>query len=295
MKCNIVKKFKLWLTMALALIVVGMAMLGFLGFNKGVDYNNSYEVSVSIFAPEMEDASTKLNSSIKDYLSSNDKSYISYACQSIDDGISYIYKFSANPNIDDAKMTEYLAEKTGGLITVNSGEVVAYNSNFVLEVCISAGIILILAFVYLLIREKGACSLASVIASVASALLFIALVALLRLQVYPYLGVGIFVTGLFSLIISAVMSNRINEELANSTNSSSSNMEIAEIASRKSAVRIILITLLLVISIIVLGVAGIGNLSFVALALAVAILSSAATTFILTPILWASLKNSSKK
>ena len=123
--------------------------------------------------------------------------------------------------------------------------------------------------------------------------IFIAIVAVLRLQAYPYLGVGIFVTALFSLIVSAVMCNRINEELANSTNSS--NMEIAEVASRKSAVRIILITLLLIVSMIVFGVAGIGNLSFVALALVIAVLSSAVTTFILTPILWVALKNSSKK
>ena len=43
-----VNRFKLFLIVALSLLVVGMTLLGVFGFNQTVDYSDSYEILSSL-------------------------------------------------------------------------------------------------------------------------------------------------------------------------------------------------------------------------------------------------------
>ncbi|MBQ6921890.1 MAG: hypothetical protein IJQ66_02255, partial [Clostridia bacterium] len=45
---KIFAKTKIWLIIALSVVVVGVAMFAFLGFNQTPDYRNSYEVQVAV-------------------------------------------------------------------------------------------------------------------------------------------------------------------------------------------------------------------------------------------------------
>ncbi len=184
---NYTKSFKYFVIAALVIIVAGVAMLGFLGFNKSSDYVGAKEIKIS--ADEVFDNdSTVIKSTAADVFKKNGLTYTSI--KQMDENRIVIYEFTSEVSdtvVEDLKKALGEAELTASIkdgITVEKYSTVSYKTfEDSWWLILAAGILLVLAFVYLAFRYKWASAFATLVSSVAYVLLAIALTAITRIPV----------------------------------------------------------------------------------------------------------------
>ena len=96
MNFSVNSKFKIWISIIIAVIVLGFTVLGIFGFNQTVDYKPSYEVVVSMDT-QLDDKLTtaKLSERAQSYLEAKGLDAVDYATEVIDGPVgkyTIIYK-----------------------------------------------------------------------------------------------------------------------------------------------------------------------------------------------------------
>lgn len=209
MKCSITKKFKLWITLVISILVVGLAMFGVFGLNQTNDYKTSYEAVVSMDT-QSSITTEQFKDITSDYLESKGIETCS-ATQQIDGPIgrySIIYKFSKDVNLNKTEMVDYVKSKISDdqlVITVNYNEVTGYDAQKTGSVILALGIAAVVITLYLFIMEGVKSGVSVLISSVLSALLFLALMGITRIPAAPF--VTIF--GCVAFLLNAVLSTSI--------------------------------------------------------------------------------------
>ena len=217
MKDNFFKKVKYFFVFALVVLVVGMTLLGVLGFNQPVDYANNYELHVSV------DQNTKNEKEV--ILEYADKAFnelgispLSYATQIQDDGSVVIYKFSSDVSAYvDAVLTtvqDGLNEKgevSGVIAEVKAYDTIGTSTGSFGWIVLALGITFAVAFIVTLIINKLAQALALAFSAVFAAVLFVAFTALVRIPAGPFIGFSIAIASIFATIISTFILGRYKE------------------------------------------------------------------------------------
>lgn len=307
-------KFKLWITITLALIVAGMAILGIFGFNQTVDYSDSYELQVKV-EKNLGDANVIMTEEVDKYFAEKGIKDAEYSRQSETDGEKLIYKF---------KSSETLFEDASGLDTIkselktrieqafidrgseqikNAGlqvEVNAYSATHVInqnvwKFVLAIGIALVVMLVYVMIMEKVAGSLTVFFNAIIASILTIALMALTRVPAYPYLYGAIAISALLASVISMVIVNRCKEIARNVANEKMTASEIGAKATGLSALRVMFMGGAILVASLLLIILGTGMLKLMGLQLLVAGASSIFTAYGFTEIFYGLLKKTNKK
>lgn len=270
MKTN--KFFKIALVIVLVVLVGGMAMLGFLGFNNTVDYGTAYEINVS--SEEKLATSDEIMKKVCDsYFVKKGLSPVGYSFARLDSGKTLIYRFKDCDEFKDfskvasieselkaeidsafASETSSVNALTGKVSVVESknGSFVSFGSIPAWKIVVSVAVAVIVIFLYLLIMEKFASALTTVINSVLSGLLSVSFVALVRLPAEPYIGVTCALAGILSAVITVVITERSKEIMKNVGNDKLSVFEVAETAVKESRQRICFVSALCLIASVVL-------------------------------------------
>lgn len=307
-------KFKLWITITLALIVAGMTVLGIFGFNQTVDYSDSYELQVKV-EKNLGDANVIMTEEVDKYFAEKGIKDAEYSRQSETDGEKLIYKF---------KSSEALFEDANGLDTIKSElkakieqafvdrgseqikhaglqvEVSVYSATHVInqnvwKFVLAIGIAVVVMLVYIMIMEKVAGSLTVFFNTIIASILTIALMALARIPAYPYLYGAIAISALLSSVISMVIVNRCKEIAKNVANEKMTAGEIVEKATSLSTLRIIFMGGAILVASLLLIILGTGMLKLMGLQLLVAGASSIFTSYGFTEIFYGLLKKTNKK
>jgi preprotein translocase subunit SecF len=290
MKCSITSKIKTWLVITIAVIVVGMAMLGVLNINKGVDYVPSYEVSVSV-DQDVANASETVKIEAEKYFAEKGLKLVSYAYQSMQKGNTHVYKFQSKTMINEQELTDLINQKLNSdkaFAEVFVRETVNPVNYEGLEVLLAAGLAIVAIFLYLLFIEKAASAFSVILVSIISSLVYASLIAITRIPVYPYFGVSVVLAGLLAAVLSSATTQKFKEGLK----TSSDYKAIADQAAASSFSRYAIIFIILLITAVALAVAGgFGYLTYVGLALIVADVSAVFASYVWTPVLWTLLKS----
>lgn len=266
MKTN--KFFKIALIIALVVLVGGMAMLGFLGFNNTVDYGTSYEINVA--SEEKLVNSDEIMKKVCDsYFVKKGLSPVGYSFSELDSGKTLIYRFKDCDDFKDfAKVasieSELKAEIDSAFVSETSsvnaltakvsvleskdGSFVSFGSIPAWKIVVSVAIAVVAIFLFLLIMEKFSAALTTVINSLLSGLLAVALVALVRLPAEPYIGVTCALAGILSAVITVVITERCKEIMKNVGNDKLSYSEVADTAVKESTQRICFVSALCLIA-----------------------------------------------
>lgn len=308
MKLNVNSKYKLWIIITVAVLVVGFALLAIFGFNQTVDYKDSYEIVVSCNS-QYEVATDDLRQSAQKYLDNKGLVTADFATEEIDGPIgktSIIFKFDKDVNVDKADMQTFISTDLGVdgnqmvVITVEYNSVHSYFDNAVGFIVLALALGGLASFIYLLFAEKLASAVATICSAVASAVLFIALMGLTRIPAQPFAPAVCAFAFAFSAFLSTGLVNRFKEELRlnDSVESSKDKLSYTQLADKSanaSLLRyafalgaIILLSLIFIIF-------GSVYLKFLGLQLIVAGLSAVFSSLIGVPLLWPVLKNCKKK
>ena len=293
MKCNAVKKFKLWLIITLTVIVAGMFILGFVGFNNPVDFKVSYQVKVDV----EEDTSNTISIAMdvtEEFFNKKGISDASYAVTVGDDGtITYKFNSDVADKVDGLKEDLQNALDTANLnyeAKVSVFESTPYINSDLLGIALAAGVSAVVILIYLLIMEKPASALSVLLSAALSALLFVSLVAITRTPALPFATAMTAFTALLSTLISTIFVGKVRDELKNVANDKLSNVEIAGKAFKKSALVLLGVLGASIVAGIVLVAVGTGYLKFLGIQIAIAGISAVFGAGAWTPVIWSGLK-----
>ena len=151
---GLAKKYKLFIVIALAVLVLGMTFFGIFGFNQAIDFKDAYEVKVSIDNP-VSGAKSALKSSTEKFFEENGIKFVKSATQTVDTGKTLVYKLNEKVSVTETEIKDYVQGKIDALFGVDTIEVTAeYRSvigNDYFEVgwlLLAIGVGLIVSFVY---------------------------------------------------------------------------------------------------------------------------------------------------
>lgn len=293
---NVTKNFKTFICIVFAVLVAGMAVLGFLGLNQTVDFSKSYEIMVGV-DQNVGNASELVKENAEAYFADKGVLDKAYGYQSLDGGNVHLYKFDVDTGIEQEKLMSFLQTKINNdkiFVEVSVNEVVRGNTMQTLNVVLALAIGAVAVFVYLCVMEKLASALSVLATSILATLLFVAVVACSRIPALPFFEICAVATLVLSLIFSTVIANRFKEEKKKSANESLSVREIANIAISSSARRLTFLFIAILLIAILFACVGRGYSIFLGLQLLVADVCSVFVAVFATPTLWTALKTEKK-
>ena len=308
MKLNVNSKYKLWVIITVALLVVGFALLAIFGFNQTVDYKDSYEVVVSSNS-QYEVPTADLRQSAQKYFDNKGIVTVDFATEEVDGPVgknSIIFKFDKDVKLDKADMQTFIADDLGVagnqmvVITVEYNNAHSYFDSAIGYIILALALGGLASFIYLLFAEKLASAVASISSAVFSAVLFIALMGLTRIPAQPFAPAVCAFAFAFSMFLSTGLVNRFKEELRlnDAVESSKDKLDYKQIADKSANASLLryafALGAIILISLIFIIVGSV-YLKFLGLQLIVAGLSSVFASLIGVPLLWPLLKNCKKK
>ena len=301
MKFSITKSFKIFLIIALSIVVVGMVFLGIFGFNKTADYGAGYEVKVHVnqYTPTGNTIEVTKNAT-EIYFVENGIKALAYTQRAEGTGLDLIYKFGGDVSEKCAGLAAAVqsALDTDAEVVGLTATAEVYATDAVVNgqfgwILLAVGIATVVFFVYLLFAAKFAQAVSVVCSAAVSAILYISLISIARVPVYPTGAiVGVFAFAL-SLALSVVMASRY-KEIAK-LNEDMSVKEVADEAARKSFLRFIVIGVLVALaSLIFIGV-GPAYVRFIGVQMLIADVAVLFASYAFTPTVFSVLKKSGKK
>ena len=299
MKLDLVKKAKIFLIVAVVLLVAGMAIFGVFGMNQPIDNKTAYEMQISV-DQTAEEAVTTMRTSADEYFADAKISPVSYSVQELDEGAKIIYKFNENVSDSVEDVKEYVGKALEKANIANVGVTVlvqevhgSYQSQ-IGWIALALGIAVVVAFVYVLIMEKLAAALATAFSSVLAVMLFIAVTALSRIPTGNAIAFGAGVAGVIASVLSVATLNKYREEIKNAEGK----VDCSEVIDKVACAEILRYAFVLgaiLISAVLIGVLGWIYVGFTAVQLAIAGIVSTVTTFFAIPFMWKLIKDSNNK
>ena len=299
MKKTTIDRIKFFIVATLSILLVGFIILGIFGFNGTVDYPNKsvngYELQVSV-DQKAGDAYGIMKTSTEEFFNNNGLTPVN-ASQTLANGKTIIYKFDKDVTDKVAALKEYVSGKlTAAELSVDfTAEVYElYKQGFdgVWWLILAGGIALVIIFVYALIMEKLAGSVAIIFSSVLSALLFVALLAITRIPAAPFVGAGVIAAAVIGGAMSVATVNRFKEE--NKNNDSLSVKDITDKVLKTERDKYIIFGAAVAVASVAFIVFGLSYLMIAGAQLLLAGLAGTFTAYLGSTFMWSVIKGSKK-
>lgn len=269
--------FKCFLIAALVIVVAGAFMLGFLGFNKDVQYVDHYEVVIT--ASDIGDADKTVKDTAEKVFKKEgvDPVYTKSTNDGFDFTLIYLFRNEVPAKVAESMKTEMATVFAESSVEVDVVHYEAVGYKAFTEMwwaLLAAGILLVLAFFYAAIRYKWAAAFSVVLTSVLGAAFALALTAITRVPVTPaYLAV-ISIAFVFTLAMSLYYMNTVKEDKKNVANADATAAQLAAGAFREVFLKNLVTLIAFVVVVVALLILGTMAVKFVALQIVVAIVSA---------------------
>ena len=300
MEKSVMKNMKFFIAAVLVILVVGMTLFGVFGLNQTVDYKNGYELNVAVDQNVGKSAET-VKTATDEFLSRAGISYTYWDYQEMNEGRTMIYKFDTDytaqleglENELRAKLDQKELQAVG--VTVSFSELKDDVKIDAWMPLAAAAVAIAVIFVYALIMEKLAGSVAVIVSAIASSLLFVAMMGITRIPANPFVSIGVALAMIIGAGLSITTVRRLREENKNVANDKLSYAEIADKVAPLEKAKYILVTSSIAVASVALAATGALYLAVAGLQLLVAGVVGTFTAFFATPLLWSAIKGNKKK
>jgi len=297
---NVMKKMKWVIILTLVVLVAGMTLFGVFGFNDTVDYNESYEMQVSV-DQSIDQAKSILKTSADKFLEEKGICNAEYAYQEMDDGKILIYKFSSDVTASVAGLKEYIDKALqendaakGAVATVEVNKVDGDSFNQIGWVLLGIGITLVVAFLYTVIMEKLASAVAVVCSSVLAFLVYFALMAITRLPATTFIGVFSVVAVALSSALSVSTVNKYKEAIKDAGNGKVSYSSIADKIAVSEGKKYLFTVIAVLVAAVAIAAFFVPYLMILGGQIALAGVSAVFAAYFCTPFIWTAIKKDKK-
>ena len=286
------KNFKVWAIAAIAVIVAGIFVASFLGFNLSYDYTGGTEVNVLVVSTENE-VLDKVSKDVNDVLSAKGLTAAEITKSESLGETDFIFKIQSSLTDDElitlqSAVVDKLNADIENTVTVNTyHSVVTTNGYKVLWMCLAAGITLIIAFIYLAIRYKWAIAFAAICVSVVDMLIVIALFAITRIPVTASFYAILYASMAITLLLATLFASAVKGELRNVANDGADKLDLAFQATWANIIATISVCCLVVLMGLAFVIVGAPALKAVGLQMIVGIIAPVYVTVTLLGFIWA--------
>lgn len=291
---SLFSKLKIFIIATITLIVAGLAILGFLGFNKAIDFKKSYEVRVSL-TQDVNGATAVAKEKAEEYFAEKKQNQVEYSFQKTEDGEGFIFKFEKLSGVDATELQtkinqalEVVDSTKNTVATVTIDEVVPASYSQVWKVVLSLGVSFVVCFIYLLCTHKFRSAISAIISSALACVLFVALIALTRIPAYPFFDAMVVGVAVISCLLSSGMLNRFREEAR--LNEKATDDELSNKVIKDSILRYAFVAGALALVSIIFIIFGSFMLKYLGLQLLVAGVSATFVSLLWMPLFWTLLK-----
>ncbi|MBE7089626.1 MAG: hypothetical protein E7362_02345 [Clostridiales bacterium] len=237
---NATKHVKIFVIIALVIIVVGSALFGVFGFNQDVNYKTSYELNVTL-NQNIGEASASMKTATDAYLEEKGLKAEGYAFQELADGKTLAYKFQENVleiiDLDELeiRIQNAVKDNTGSAIGAEAvfNEVTAHHFRYDYMAIIGIAIMLIVLFIYFVFLNKLAGAVSVLVSVVISMLMYLAIVGASRVYAGDFVGVGMLITAVLTGAYSLFTVEYAQEYSKNVGNDKLSYYDLANMATNK--------------------------------------------------------------
>lgn len=292
---KIFAKIKVWIIVALIVVLAGAVMISVFGLNNTPDYKSAYEVSVGV-DQNVEGSGEVARKTAEDYFKSVGYKYSGYATQKTADGTEYIYKSNKAGDIKEADLIKAISDAFAadanlsgkGLVVKAEYKQTEMSADFnAVKIILACVLGLLAAFLIALFTVKAASALTLLCNAVITAVLYVMLLAVTRIPAYPDFVIGGAIGVAASVVMTFVLTCRYKEILKSDK---SDVKTVAEEGLKCGTARLLFIACVGIVAAIVLSVAGGVYVTFTGLKIIVAVLSAFITSCVATPALWTTLK-----
>ena len=296
---RLAKKYKLFIVITLAVLVVGMAIFGFFGFNQAIDYSKGYEVRVSI-DQNTTSARQILQSSTQQYFDLKGVNPVDYATQQLNDGKIIVYKFDKDIKLDKQALKSHIQSNLDQNSLNNITANVEYDlvlGNGEIEIgwlLLGIGIGLVATFIYALIMEKLSGAVAMLCSSVVSALAFTSILSLVRLPSAPAFSASLVLAIALSAVLSLTTVAKLKESYKNSVNKPDV-IELTEKVIKNEGKKYLFVAIAVGVCAVALSAFLVPYIMFAGGQILLAGLSATVVSYFVTPLLWSAIKSDKKK
>lgn len=284
-------KTKLWLIISLIVVVAGVAIFAFFGFNQTADYKGAYEVQVAV-DQDVRGAADIAKETAEKYFDEIGYKYCASLTQAYNDGAEYIYKFDTEKDFDKeelkTRIVDALNEK--GLaeldleVTVNYKETAVTSGVVVWKLVLACAIALVAAFIITAVVNKFASAFAVVISGVCALIIHLALISVTRLPAFPALIVGESVAVLLTVLYGFFITYRFKE--TSKADVRADDKEIAEKGLIGSVKALCLISLIGICAAIFFALTFKTYFLYTGAQIAIAVITAFLVSCVATPGLW---------
>ena len=217
---KLLAKTKLWLILALIVVVAGVAVFSFLGFNQTADNKNAYEVHVGV-DQNINGAADIAKENAESYFNEKGFKYDASLTQVYNDGTAYIYKFDKEIDLDAAalktRIETALTQKGLGdlelVVTVGYDQTTFAPAVSVWKLVLACAIAVVAVFIVTAFINGFASAFTVVLNAIFALILQLALVALTRIPAFPTLMIGETVAIVLSMAFTFFIASKYKETL----------------------------------------------------------------------------------
>jgi len=147
----------------------------------------------------------------------------------------------------------------------------------------------------MLIMNKLASAVAVICSSIASVVMFIAMIALTRIPALPYFEISAMFAGILGLLLAVSTVGRYREELKNTTSNKFSVNEIAEKVAKTESKKYLYILVAIVIASVAVSAFFMRYMLIIGGQLLIAGIAAVACAYFISPLIWTAIKGKDKK
>lgn len=293
-------KIKIWIIVALVIVLAGAVMISVFGLNQTPDYKTAYEVTVGV-DQNVQGSGKVAKNAAENYFNSIGYKYSDYATQKTADGTEYVYKFNKAGDVKEADLLQAINDALAadanlaglGLVAKAEYKQTEVSADYsVLKVVLACVLGLIAAFLIALFTVKAASAFTLLLNAVMTAVLYVMLLAVTRIPALPDLVIGGAAGVIVSSVMTFVLACRYKEILKSGTTDFKT---VAEEGLKCGAARLIFIACVGAVAVLALSVAGGLYVAFTGLKIVVAVISAFLVSCVATPALWTLFKTAKIK
>lgn len=301
---NLVSNLKYYIIAPIAILIIGIIVLCFCGFNLGLDFTGGSVMSIT-FREEVSQVQYKEKENIIVSVL-KDHGITKYTLQKQGDNSTptVSVKFQDVKGVNMEELTDTLKEELATKLEfdndqiTNSGRIGASASAKLLtNALLAVGLATLLILIYIAIRFELFSGLAAIIALIHDVMIMCALVAICRIQINSsFIAAVITVVG-YSINNTIVIFDRVRENLRKESYNNYTNAQIVDVSVKDTLRRSLLTTLTTFLAIAMLAIIGVADIREFVIPIIFGLLAGTYSSIFLAPSLWALMyrKNKDKK
>lgn len=297
------KHFRYLMFIPLILVLVGLIVFSFCGFNLSYDFTDTYSVTVKYSSSLEESVKNEYKDNITKIIKDNNVSSYEFTISQDSSYNILTYRYRAIDNKNESQMIELGEAIKDDIVAlgINENDVTvsdlipkAYQANIIGNLALAFGLGLVGVIIYLFIRFDYASALNIIVSMFIDWLLLFAIYSICRIPMDISILAVFVTTTLLGLVNNVVLYDKIRENLNDEQNSKLLNNELISLSIRNNLSFNIISNMIIWIALFIVMAVSITSVKFAILPILIWMILNIVTINMILPFVWTKLYNRTK-